>query len=466
MLMLSSDAASELPPPCHMLTGWDLGAICCIVSLDSDQDFLLQISPLSNETQRGIDETKRSVALVAGNSGMSETQLEDEAAQRHDPLELIAARHYPTFLDEPHSTRYVFVQWIDYLGQMRTRCVPIIEFTKIAKLGERVRISYGNLGTLQNDHFSPVCNPVGAIYLDLDYATLRPMQDVGRMKDTATIMAGFLGEDMKPLELCPRQSLKNVVNSFTDEYGVEFLVGFEIEVTFCKRDLTNQEDPYEPLDTMHAWGTFSDEQYMTAMPLMTEITAALMSLGIGVQQMHSEAGAGQYEFVLPPLPPVHAVDTLYQSRQCITQIAAIHGLRATCYPTPFEGVGSASHAHISFNSTNPEAEGLEKIQKPFIASVLDHLTSLCAFTMPQAASYERVIDDSWTGGTFIAWGTQNREVPIRKSAENRWEIRCMDGCANTYLALAAIFAAGLHGVRNGTEMKISDVLCMLILFFT
>lgn len=91
-----------------------------------------------------------------------------------------------------------------------------------------------------------------------------------------------------------------------------------------------------------------------------------------------------------------------------------------------------------------------------MAAVLEHMSSLCAITMPQAESYARVIDDSWTGGTWIAWGTENREVPLRKSDANRWEIRCLDGFANMYLALVAIFAIGLKGVQDGKEMTMKD----------
>lgn len=383
--------------------------------------------------------------------------MDREVKKSSEPEDVIRAHSYPSFLDEYTTTQFIFVQWIDYLGQLRTRCIPIVEFTKLAKMGQRVRISYGNLGTLQNDTFSPVCNPVGTLWLDIDYATLRPMQDLGPIKDTATVMAGFVDDNGEPVDLCPRKSLAYYTTKFYEDHQVEFLIGFEIEVTFCKHNPPGSDETFAPLDTMHAWGTFSDQQYTTSIPLMTDIMAAMMSMGIAIQQMHSEAGLGQYEFVLTPLPPVHAVDTLYQARQCISQIAALHHLRATTYPTPFPGVGSGAHAHISFNSETLKPAELAKLDTPFMASVLDHLTSICAFTMPQAESYGRVIDDSWTGGTYIAWGTENREVPLRKVGPSRWEIRCMDGCANMYLAMATIFAAGLMGVQNGTEMKIKDI---------
>lgn len=60
------------------------------------------------------------------------------------------------------------------------------------------------------------------------------------------------------------------------------------------------------------------------------------------------------------------------------------------------------------------------------------------------------------GGTWVAWGMQNREVPLRKSAPLRWELRSIDGTANMYLALTAVLAAGLSGVEQGLEMHIKD----------
>ena len=362
---------------------------------------------------------------------------------------------FDPFMKKCPNTKFVFVQWLDFLGQMRTRCLPISEFERTVKANRAIAISTGNLGTLQNDHMTSVCNPVGAIYVHPDLRSLRPMQSVGPIKNAATVMAGFTDEATQPLSLCPRSALGKLMDDFRADYSCEFLIGFEIEITFCKR---NKESPdvFEPLDTTHAWGTFTDEQYTESMNLMLEITTALRSIGTNIITMHSEAGAGQYEFVLPPYSPVRAVDTLIQARQCIMQIAATRNLRATCHPTPFTGIGTAAHAHVSFNRIGESTDDISWMEMPFMASVLDHISSLCAFTMPQAASYGRVIDDSWTGGTWIAWGTQNREVPLRKVEDLRWEVRCLDGFANMYLALAAIFAAGLMGARRQTEMKFGD----------
>jgi glutamine synthetase len=377
--------------------------------------------------------------------------------EREDQFNVSWEQSLVPFLQKYPNTKFIFVQWLDYLGQMRTRCIPTAEYLRMLQNKLAIRISNGNLGTLQNDHMTPVCNPVGTICVTVDdlMPSLRPMQGLGPIKNAATVMGGITDTSGRAHELSPREALANHLESFRHQYEVEFLVGFEIEITFCKR---NRENPhvFEPLDSTHAWGTFTDEQYTNSMLLMLSITTALQEIGIEVTTMHSEAGAGQYEFVLPPLEPILSIDTLIQARQCIMQIAATQGLRATCHPTPFPGIGTAAHAHISFNRAGHPVKGLEWMEKSFMAAVLEHIPALCAFTMPQAASYGRVIDDSWTGGTWIAWGEENREVPLRKSGELRWEIRCLDGFANMYLALCAIVAVGMNGVLNVMDMTMKN----------
>lgn len=174
-----------------------------------------------------------------------------------------------------------------------------------------------------------------------------------------------------------------------------------------------------------------------------------------MQQFHSEAGAGQWEFVLPPAAPLAAIDTLYQARQIIAQIAETRGLRATLHPSPFSGVSTAAHAHVSLST--PGAAGVEvppeNVESGFWAGVLHHLSAICAFTLPERDSYKRVADNSWTGGTYVAWGTQNRETPLRRIGDGRWEVRVIDGFANMFLAMSAVMGAGLLGLRKGWGVK-------------
>ena len=177
------------------------------------------------------------------------------------------------------------------------------------------------------------------------------------------------------------------------------------------------------------------------LPMLAEIATCLSEIGIEVQQFHSESGQGQYEFVLAPQPLLTAVDCLIQARQVISQIAALHDLRSTLHPKPFPGIGTAAHVHISLDPPDKDLQF-------FVGGILQHLPAICAFTLPEEVSYGRVADDSWTGGTWVAWGTQIREVPLRRVNEGRWEIRCLDGFANIYFAITVLLAAGAIGLKN------------------
>ncbi|KAL7775393.1 hypothetical protein CFE70_009236 [Pyrenophora teres f. teres 0-1] len=307
------------------------------------------------------------------------------------------------FMEQNPTVKFIYVQWLDYTATLRTRIVPIKEFTRMVSEGERIGVSQGNTGTLQNDHTTPVVNTTGQMYVEPDLRSLRPTHNKDPLP-AATVLSYWRSENGAPLPSDPRNNLEIVINELQYNHATTLLVGFEIEE--------------------HAWGTLTPSQWLQ-LPFLSEIVLALEEMEIDVQQFHAESGKGQYEFVLPPQPPLLAVDTLIQARQVIAQIASLHGLRATLHPKPFEGIGTAAHAHVSLHPPDRDMQF-------FVGGVLKHLPALCAFSMPEE----------------VAWGTQNRETPLRRITLGHWELRCMDGLANVYFALSAILGAGLLGLAS------------------
>ncbi|KAG6914567.1 hypothetical protein DXG01_016584 [Tephrocybe rancida] len=97
---------------------------------------------------------------------------------------------------------------------------------------------------------------------------------------------------------------------------------------------------------------------------------------------------------------------------------------------------------------------LEEISDGIQASV----TALC---MPLPASYQRMVDGIWSGGTYVNWGTENREAPIRLTnasspSSRNFEVKCVDGTANPYLALAAILGVGFDGIERDVELTVRN----------
>jgi glutamine synthetase len=352
------------------------------------------------------------------------------------------------FMQQNPGIQFVYVQWLDYMAMMRVRILPIKEFTRIIYEGERIGISQGNTGTLQNDMMTPVVNTKGQIYVEPDLRSMRQAHVKDPLK-AATVLSYWRSEDGHPLPACPRNNLETLITELQYKHNTTLQVGFEIEATFLRHDKPlnpfNSQPPqqaYEGVTAIHAWSTLTPTQWLQT-PMLAEIATSLSDMGIDLQQFHAESGPGQYEFILPPAPPLLAIDALIQTRQVVAQIAALHGLRATLHPKPFgeKGAGSAAHAHISMQPPNRDKDF-------FVGGVLKHLPALCAFTMPDAQSYGRVVDDQWTGGTWVSWGTQNRECPLRRVEDGRWEIRCLDGLANMYFVMAGIVAAGMLGLSS------------------
>lgn len=134
--------------------------------------------------------------------------------------------------------------------------------------------------------------------------------------------------------------------------------------------------------------------------------------------------------------------------------------------------GSASHVHISVKSTQPalsasahipSAPALTHVEASFLQGMLDHLPAASAFTMPTPGSYARAVDGVWSGGTYVTWGRDNREAPVRlcgRTGNYNFEVKCMDGTSNPYMATAALLASGMLGVRAATPLTAANCLVL------
>ena len=313
-----------------------------------------------------------------------------------------------------------------------------------------IGITKGALGLLQTDVMVPGFEPTG----EFDAVPCFEGVRLGGRKGHATVQIEFYESPSgNEVPICPRTLLRRQVEKAAKE-GIEFLAGFEIEVVFMSRKKVEGGFEYGGIpinEGGHCWSSARALQADYLLDLVEEIVQKLDHVGIELQQFHSESSPGQYEFVLPPLPPLVAVDTLLAAREIISLCAANRNMRATLVPKPDPGApGTGAHVHLSLS------KGSERWDS-FYAGVLKHLTAIAAFTYPQDTSYERVVDGMWAGSTYICWGHQNRETPLRQIWESHFEIKCMDGLANPYLALAAIFGAGVQGVKDEEPLEIEDV---------
>ncbi len=129
-------------------------------------------------------------------------------------------------------------------------------------------------------------------------------------------------------------------------------------------------------------------------------------------------------------------------------------------PKPIAGInGSGMHCNVSLfheDGTNafynPEGElQLSETAYHFLAGILMHVRNFTAVSNPTVNSYKRLVP-GYEAPVYVAWSPSNRSplvrVPASRGLGTRLEVRSVDPSANPYLALAAILASGLDGVKN------------------
>jgi len=194
----------------------------------------------------------------------------------------------------------------------------------------------------------------------------------------------------------------------------------------------------------------------------SEMSDALQAIGVPVKYHHHEVGAaGQSEIELEQGPLLESADRVQIVKYFVKQIAAKHGLTATFMPKPlYDMAGSGMHFHQHlFKSSKPvfykkggygdfSPEGLA-----YIAGVLKHGPAILAFTNPSTNSFKRLVPGFEAPvQLFFSLGNRSAAIRIPKYArdphDKRFEFRPPDATCNPYLAMAAMLAAGVDGMKH------------------
>ncbi|CAN4109571.1 unnamed protein product [Withania somnifera] len=361
---------------------------------------------------------------------------------------------------------FVRIIWIDASGQHRCRVVPRERFySSVVKHG--VGLTCACMGMSSTSDGPAVDTNLTAsgetrIIPDLSTKCRLPWE-----KQQEMVLADMYIEPGKVWEYCPREALRRVSKVLKDEFDLVVNAGFENEFYLLKSVLRDGKEEWVPFDRT---SYCSASAFDAASPILEEVFASLQSLNIIVEQLHAEAGKGQFEIALRYTDIFRAADSLIFAREVIRAVARKHGLLATFVPKyALDDFGSGSHVHISlsrngenvFMASGDQANqyGMSMIGGAFMAGVLNHLPSILPFTAPLPNSYDRIQPNTWSGA-YLCWGKENREAPLRAASPpgvahgfvSNFEIKAFDGCANPYLGLAAIIAAGIDGLRRNLSL--------------
>ncbi|XP_058771183.1 protein fluG-like [Vicia villosa] len=356
---------------------------------------------------------------------------------------------------------FVRIIWVDNSGQQRCRAVPKKRFNDVVtKNGVGLAFAVMGMPSFQ-DGPAPGSGlgSVGEARLTPDLSTIRT---IPWSKHDEMVLGDLNFKPGQAWEFCPRETLRRACKILKDEFDLVMNAGFENEFFLLKSLTREGKEEWIPFDSSPYC---SSSAFDAASTILQEVASALHSIGIQVEQLHAEAGKGQFELVLEHKICTKAADNLVYTHETVRAIARKHGLLATFIPKyKLDDLGSGCHVHLSlwqkgrnvFMASDESSKyGISTLGKEFMAGVLYNLPSILPFVAPLPISYDRLQPNTWSGA-YLFWGNENKEAPLRASSPpgtrsgftSNFEIKSFDGSANPYLGLAAIVAAGIDGLRR------------------
>ena len=197
-------------------------------------------------------------------------------------------------------------------------------------------------------------------------------------------------------------------------------------------------------------------------PVLREIRNEMYAAGMTVESAKGECNLGQHEIGFLFDEVLRTCDNHSVYKTGAKEIAARHGQSLTFMAKYDEREGNSCHIHLSLRGTDGTVVfadddrdgGRSELFDRFLAGVLATMRELSYFYAPNINSYKRFQPGSFAP-TAVAWGTDNRTCALRVVGHGgglRVENRVPGGDVNPYLAVAAMMAGGLHGIREALPL--------------
>jgi glutamine synthetase len=298
--------------------------------------------------------------------------------------------------------------------------------------------------------------------LDLD---MRSMRRLASIPATAIVFGGGRWmADGEPVEELPRRVLERQLARLA-EHGLAMVCAAENEFYVFAEDYASARGKGYA-DLTLAGGIAADYSILHMGILdgyLADLRRACVRSGIPIETIKHEWGKVQLELSLTYCDGMEAADRITLFKVIAKQIAAAHGLAATFMARySRQEAGSSGHVHGSVWDTSAKKNILSEEDNPgelgargrhWLGGLMHVLPSLMPMLCPNVNSYKRLDPDAFAPAT-VSWGYDVRTTSFRVvgSGESlRIETRIPGADANFYLAMAAIVAAGIHGLENELE---------------
>lgn len=300
----------------------------------------------------------------------------------------------------------------------------------------------------------------GDMALIPDFSTLRMAP---WLTQTAIVTADLRWLDGSPVEPSPRRILQRQLERLA-ERGLTAFVGTELE--FLVFDDSYREAWRKGYRELTPASDYNIDYALLAStrmePLLHDIRRSMEGAGMYCEGVKGECNLGQQEIAFRYADALTTCDNHSLYKNGAKEIADRHGKALTFMAKFNEREGNSCHIHISLRSSDGGAvfadesapHGMSKLFRHFLAGQIAAMRELSLFSAPNINSYKRYVAGSFAP-TAIAWGLDNRTCALRVVGRGhgmRVENRVPGGDVNQYLAVAALIAAGLHGIEQELEL--------------
>jgi len=276
--------------------------------------------------------------------------------------------------------------------------------------------------------------------------------------------SGKKGGPEEPHPLCPRQVLRRVLRRAA-ALGVRPMCGMEFEW------FNFSETPQSWADKRHTHPTpitpgmfgYSMLRASHGQAFFNALLDELPRFGIPIEALHTETGPGVYEAAIAFGGALESADRAALFKTAVKEIGLRFGIMPSFmakWSAAYPGCSGHIHQSLSDGRRNlfhdPKGRhGMSALFESYVAGQVAGMMEFGPMVWPTINSYKRLVDGFWAP-VKPTWAIDNRTASFRvipgSPKSTRLETRCPGSDVNPYLAMAAVLAAGLHGVERKLKL--------------
>jgi glutamine synthetase len=283
-------------------------------------------------------------------------------------------------------------------------------------------------------------------------------------------LADFESPGGQPLGICPRQTLKRVIERLA-QAGYSALTSLEYEwFNFHETSQTLADKGYQaPQPLTPGMFGYSILRMNQNHPFLNALFDEMAAFRVPIEGLHTETGPGVFEAAILYDHALEAADRAVLFKTGAKEIGHRFGIMPTFMAKwSAELPGCSGHVHQSLWTRDKDGNlgknvfhdparphGMSELFESYIAGQLQLMPELLPFYAPTVNSYKRLTEGAWAP-TRANWGVDNRTTALRAipggPKSTRLETRVNGSDTNPYLSLAAALASGLHGIERGLKL--------------